>query len=213
MDYLELSLSVRPDAVDAAADILRSYVPAGVSIEAPYEAIDEDGGVSLEAAAPVRLRAWLPAGCAGSQAAVTAVRRDLGALIDGVVRPLRTRTVRDASWADAWKRHFPVLRVGRRVVIRPSWRRYRPRGDDVVVELDPGQAFGTGQHPTTRMCLEALEERLQPGATVLDVGSGSGVLAIAAALLGAAQVDAVDIDPAAVRATEGNSGRNGVAEC
>jgi ribosomal protein L11 methyltransferase len=78
-----------------------------------------------------------------------------------------------------------------------------------VIELDPGAAFGTGQHETTRLCLEALEERLRPGATVLDLGCGSGVLSVAAALLGAARVDALDVDPAAVRATDENAARNG----
>lgn len=212
MDYLELAVSVRPQAVEAAADLLRKHVPAGVSIEAPYESIDEEGGVSLDEDAPVRLRAWLASDGESEATRLTSLRRDLRALGDGVVRPLRIRTVRDASWADAWKRHFRVQRVGRRLVIRPSWRRHRPRKDDVVIDLDPGMAFGTGQHATTRMCLQALEERLKAGAAVLDVGTGSGILAIAAALLGAARVDAVDIDPAAVQATQENAARNGVGD-
>ncbi|MCH8994169.1 MAG: 50S ribosomal protein L11 methyltransferase [Chloroflexi bacterium] len=210
MDYLELAVAVRPQSVEAVADILRRHVPAGVSIEAPYTAADEEGGVALADDAPVRLRAWLPADGAGSRAVVVALRGELRDLGDALVRPLRARTVRDAVWADAWKRHFRPLRVGRRLVLRPSWRRYRARKNDIVIELDPGQAFGTGQHPTTRLCLEALEERLQAGATVLDVGAGSGILSLAAALLGAAHVDALDIDPAAVHATEENAARNGV---
>ncbi|OGO49347.1 MAG: hypothetical protein A2148_00105 [Chloroflexi bacterium RBG_16_68_14] len=210
MDYLELALAVHHQAVEAAADLLRRHVPAGVSIEAPYQALDEEGGAAPVQGAPVRLRAWLPADGARSRATVAALRRELRSLGDALVRPLRARTVPDSSWADAWKRYFPVLRVGRRLAIRPSWRRYRARPGDVVIELDPGAAFGTGQHPTTRLCLEALEERLRPGAIVLDVGAGSGILSLAAALLGAARVDAVDIDPAAVRATEENALRNGV---
>jgi len=209
-NYLELSLAVRPQAAEAAADVIRRHVPAGVSIEPPCTPLDEEGGVAFVDDAPVRLRAWLPADGAASQAALRSLRRELRSLGDGIVRPLRARTVDDASWADAWKRHFRVLRVGRRLVIRPSWRRYRPRPGDVVIELDPGMAFGTGQHATTRLCLEALEERIVPNSTVLDVGCGSGILAIAAALLGAARVDAIDIDPAAVRATSENAARNGV---
>ena len=212
MQYLELTVSVRPQAVEAAADLLRSHVPAGVSIEPPFDAIDEDGNVALDAGQPVRLRAWLPAEVDGSRAAVATLRHDLRALGDALVRPLRARVVQDESWADAWKRHFSVLRVGRRLVLRPSWRRYRPRRDDVVIDLDPGMAFGTGQHATTRLCLETLEERLAGGAAVLDVGAGSGIRSVAAALLGAARVDAVDIDPVAVRVTQENASRNGVGE-
>ena len=210
MDYWELSLAVRPQMVEAAADVLRRYTPAGVSIETPFEAIDEDGGVEIHADAPVTMRAWLSAEGSDSKTALSALRRELRALGDALARPLRVRTVQDDSWADAWKKHFPVLRIGRRLVLRPSWRRYRPRRDDVVIDLDPGMAFGTGQHPTTRLCLEALEERLTPGTAVLDVGTGSGILALAAALLGASRVDAVDIEPAAVKAASENAELNEV---
>ena len=208
MDYLELSLAVRPEAVEAAAEILRRHVPSGVSIEPPYEAIDEDGGVSLDGAAPVRLRAWL-ANDASARDTVRTVRRALRDLDSAIERPLRTRTVRDEAWAESWKRHFPVLRIGL-IVVRPSWRAYRPRVGDVVIDLDPGMAFGTGQHETTRMCLLALEERIMHGMKVLDAGCGSGILSIAAARLGAGRVDAIDIDPIAVRATKENAARNGV---
>ncbi len=209
MDYLELTVAVRAEAVEAAAHLLRHRAPAGVSLEAPYHAIDKEGGVALDPNAPVRLRAWLPAGREAS-ATIALLRRELRALGDSLVRPLRARTVSDASWADAWKRHFRTLRVGRAIVIRPSWRRYRKKRGDTVIELDPGMAFGTGQHATTQLCLEALEERIAQGAVVLDLGSGSGILGIAAALLGAKRVDAVDIDPAGVRATKENAERNGV---
>jgi ribosomal protein L11 methyltransferase len=129
---------------------------------------------------------------------------------------LQTRDVDEADWASAWKDHFPVLRVGRRLVIRPSWRRHRPAGDEVVLNLDPGMAFGTGLHPTTRLCLVALEEladsSTRPGALddvrVLDVGCGSGILSIAAARLGAKEVVALDVDPIAVDATMANARRN-----
>ena len=207
MDYLELTVAVRPDAAEAAADLLRRHVPAGVSIEPPYRATDEEGGVALDARAPVRLRAWLPAG-REANAAVALLRRDLRAL-RGIVRPLRARTVSDASWADAWKRHFRTLRVGRAIVVRPSWRRYTKKRGEIVVDLDPGMAFGTGQHATTQLCLEEVEKRIVKDMTVLDAGSGSGILGIAAALLGAKRVDAIDIDLAAVRATKENAARNG----
>lgn len=209
MDYLELTVSVRPQAAEAAAGLLREHAPAGVSLESPFDVLDDDGHVAQHDDAPVTLRAWLATNASG-KASVAALRAAFRALGDDIVGPLRARTVSDASWAGVWKRYFPVLRVGKRIVIKPSWRKHRPRREDVVLELDPGLAFGTGQHATTRLCLEALEERMRPGSKVLDVGCGSGILSVAAALLGAKRVDAIDIDPAAVRATKDNVKRNGV---
>ena len=102
-------------------------------------------------------------------------------------------------------------RVGAQIVICPPWRDYAPRPDDVVIALDPGLAFGDGLHPSTQLCLLALEERLWPGMRVLDVGCGSGILTIAAARLGAAAVDALDVESLAVRITRENVARNGLA--
>lgn len=116
------------------------------------------------------------------------------------------------DWRNSWKRHFTLLRVGQRLVIKPSWIDYAAQDGDVVVELDPGLAFGTGYHPTTYSCLEALEELVKPGNAVLDVGTGSGILTIAAARLGAARITAVDIDGHAVRAARKNFRRAGILE-
>lgn len=210
MDYLELSLAVDAGAVDAAADLLRAHAPAGVSIEPLAEPIDEDGAARIDPEASVRLRAWLPAG-EESRSSIARLRSDVRALA-GVRRPLYARTVHDSAWVDAWKRYFRTLRVGRSMVVKPSWRKHRVRPGDVVLELDPGMAFGTGQHATTQLCLEAIEELQPPGATVLDVGCGSGILSIAAAKLGATRVDALDIDPMAVEATAHNAERNSVGD-
>ena len=118
----------------------------------------------------------------------------------------------DEDWRDSWKQHFTLLRVGKNLVIKPSWIEYDEQPGDVVIELDPGLAFGTGYHPTTYSCLEALEELVKPGNLVLDVGAGSGILTIAAAKLGAAHVTAVDIDGHAVRAARKNFRRTGISD-
>jgi len=120
------------------------------------------------------------------------------------------RTLREEDWAHAWKIFYKPLRVGQRVVLKPSWEEFAAQPTDIVVELDPGMAFGTGLHPTTRLCIAALEEIVRPGDTVLDLGTGSGVLAIVAYKLGATHLLATDIDPISVEVTLENAGRNGV---
>ena len=118
----------------------------------------------------------------------------------------------DEDWRDSWKQHFTLLRVGKNLVIKPSWIEYEQQPGDVVIDLDPGLAFGTGYHPTTYSCLEALEELIRPGHSLLDVGTGSGILTIAAAKLGAAHITAVDIDGHAVRAARKNFRRTGISD-
>ncbi len=119
--------------------------------------------------------------------------------------------VREEDWAHAWKKHYKPLRVGQRIVLKPSWEEYIPEADDIIIELDPGMAFGTGLHPTTRLCIAALEEHVRSGDSVLDLGTGSGVLAIAAAKLGAIDIVGTDIDPIAVRTAIENVEINGFA--
>ena len=123
----------------------------------------------------------------------------------------RVRRLKESDWRESWKKHFGVQRIGRALVVKPSWTHYRLKGGEIIIEIDPGMAFGTGQHPTTAMCLRALEDLTRPGMRVLDLGCGSGILAIAAARLGASSVLALDIDPNAVRAARENAAANGVA--
>jgi ribosomal protein L11 methyltransferase len=118
------------------------------------------------------------------------------------------------TYLDAWRAWARPVRAGRRVVLHPAWlpEADDPSGDDVLVRLDPGRAFGSGSHPSTRLVVAAMEDHLRVGARVLDVGAGSGVLSVAACLLGAASAVAIDIDPAAVEATDANAAANRVAD-
>ena len=221
--WLELSVSADHEAVEAVSEILSRAAPGGTSVEPAFELVEEGLAARVDLERPARVRAHLPLNDVPAvRAAVTRAQRELGHLQAFGLRPIGDLTatiVREADWANAWKEHFPVLRVGRRIVIRPTWRRHRRQPDDVVLALDPGMAFGTGLHPTTRLCLASLESLADRGvlastgagggpSRVLDVGCGSGILAIAAGLLGAREVLAVDVDPIAVEATTANAARN-----
>lgn len=114
----------------------------------------------------------------------------------------------EKDWAETWKQYYKPVLVGERIVVKPIWEEYEPKNDELVVELDPGMAFGTGTHETTRMCIQALERYVKPETTVFDVGCGSGILAIAAAKLGAKLSVGVDLDPVAVESSKENVAHN-----
>jgi len=216
--WLELAVECDQEAVEAVSEILSRVASGGASVEQPFTTEQEGLAASPIPGAPATVRAYLPAlEMDAAQAAITETRERLGHLTAFDLRPigeLQVREVHEEDWATAWKEHFPVMRLGRRIVIKPTWREYDPAPDDVIIALDPGMAFGTGLHPTTRLCLVGLErwsdEGIVEGASTLDVGSGSGILAVGAALLGAGPVRAVDTDPIAVESTLENAARNGV---
>jgi ribosomal protein L11 methyltransferase len=217
--WLELAVDADLEAVEAVSEIIGRVAGGGTTVEPAFELVDDGLGARVDPSRPATVRGYVPArDASAAEAAAASVADALGHLQAFGIRPigeLRTRVVHEADWADAWKAYFPVLRVGRRLVIRPTWRRHRRAPGDVVLALDPGMAFGTGLHPTTRLCLTGLEPmadngRLE-GARVLDVGCGSGILAIAALKLDAASALGVDTDPIAVEATLANARRNGLA--
>lgn len=217
--WLELSVEADLEAVEAVSEILSRFAPGGTTIEPAFDLVEEGLGARIDPTRPSTVRAYVPArDPKAAERAAAEAGEALGHLQAFGLRPignLTTRIVHEADWAEAWKEHFPVLRIGRRIVIKPTWREHAAAPDDVVLDLDPGMAFGTGLHPTTRLCLAAVESaadrRLLAGARVLDVGCGSGILAIAAARLGAASVLGVDTDPIAIEATDANAARNGLA--
>lgn len=209
LQWIEVVVRVAPDDVDAVSDALREVSPAGVSIEPAIRTLDHDNFQYELLDEPTTLRVCL----AGPLTAADrrGLRRRLAAAAStGPLAPIQYRAVRDLDWAEEWKRYFKVLHVGERFVVRPSWEAYEAQPGELVIELDPGTAFGTGQHETTRLCLEALEGQVRAGMDVLDVGTGSGILAVGAVLLGAAFVHACDIDENAIAAAVENARRNGV---
>jgi ribosomal protein L11 methyltransferase len=221
MDWIELSVEVDPEAVEPVSELFaRIGYNGGVVVEQPlippqeeYSSWDELTQPEIDPTRPVSVRTYLPDDT-DAPAKEEEARRSLWAL--GMMRQvgeLRTRPCKEEDWANAWKAYYGVQRVGERTVIKPSWLEYTPREGDVVLDLDPGMAFGTGLHPTTRLCLAALERHIRPGLNVLDLGTGSGILAISAAKLGGPtlQVLALDTDPIAVEATAANVERNGLS--
>lgn len=124
-------------------------------------------------------------------------REDFGIVMGSLA--LEMQSVADEDWSENWKKYYKPFRIGTHLVVKPTWEPYAPEPDDLMIELDPGMAFGTGTHETTNMCMQLLEKHLSDGMRVMDVGTGSGILAIAAAKLGAKDVLAIDIDPDAVK--------------
>ncbi len=216
--WLELAVEADSEAVEAVSEILARVAPGGTSVEPGFELLEDGLAARIDPSRPATIRAYVPArDAAVAERARSTVETALGHLQAFGLRPigeLRTRFVDEADWAESWKAHFNVLHVGRRLVIKPSWLRHRRTGDEVVIDLDPGMAFGTGLHPTTRLCLEALEEVADRGplGRALDLGCGSGILSIAAVRLGATRVLGLDIDPIAVEATLANARHNRVGK-
>ncbi|NLV92088.1 MAG: 50S ribosomal protein L11 methyltransferase [Firmicutes bacterium] len=231
MKWVEVSVHTTSEASDAVASKLLSYQ----ELCGDYPA----GGVSIEdsqaLAAKAKRLVWdevveLPQGLADTGVVVRAYfppavvtprwLEELQAWLDQLPEfgldaegtKLKLKAVQTEDWAHAWKAHFHRQAIGNRLVILPSWEEYTPGPQECVITLDPGMAFGTGTHPTTVLCLEALEQWITPGDVVFDVGTGSGILAIAAAKLGARQVTAVDIDPVAAEAAQANVTGNDVAD-
>jgi len=203
LNWLEASVRVDGEAAEAVSEVFNRYGHGGAVLSTEFG--DDSSNMAV-----VTVKTYLPLDEEGLR-----TRRRIEEALWHLSQiyplpPPKFRELTEDDWANAWRKHYHILRVGQRIVIRPSWQEYKPRLDDIVVVLDPGMAFGTGLHPTTRMCLEALEEHLKPGAKVLDFGTGSGILAIAAAKLGAGSVLALDNDPLAVRAAQANVQANGV---
>lgn len=224
MKWAEVSIVVAREAQDIVAQIFDQLGAQGVSIEDPQEvnAFIDAGEWDFEDiprvpdGENVTVKAWLPHDeQLDYRLERFGIRIRKMQEVDGIDNgpcTISWKTVQDEDWADQWKQYFHVDKVGEHIVIQPSWEAYTPKDGDIVIDLDPGAAFGTGTHPTTAMCLRALEALVKPGEKVFDVGTGSGVLAIAAAKLGAALVVAKDYDQMAARVAQENVEKNDVAD-
>jgi ribosomal protein L11 methyltransferase len=211
--WLELAVTCDSEAVEPVSELFAAHgFNQGVAIEEAFTQDPDGDNFAVDPTRPVVVRTFLHAADV-TPGTIDEIRRALWHL--GRLRSIGDLVVterEEEDWANAWKAQYSVHRVGRRVLVKAPWHDYQPAPDEIVVELDPGMAFGTGLHPSTQLAMMAIEDELEPGARVLDVGTGSGVLATAAALLGASAVHGVDIEPVAVRSARENAERNGVAE-
>ena len=196
MTWLELSVEVPWEYAEPISYLFNHY-GRGLSIEDPE-------------ANRVLLRTYLRSTAHKAMSHIDIGVRLVSQLVPGT--ELRVTELKQEDWETAWKAHFSLLRIGQHLVIRPSWVEYQEEPEDVVIDLDPGMAFGTGYHPTTRMCLTFLERRVSPGMIILDLGTGSGILAVAAFRLGAAQTIGIDVDPIAVKVARSNCRANGLGK-
>lgn len=205
--WFEITARTPPDDVEAVSEAMRAVSPGGISVEEPVDILGPEKGFRVRPGEAVLVRAYLPA----SELGAVLTDRLRHAMEDFPAVELIAKPMYEQDWSVSWREFFGVVETGGRVVIVPTWIEHEAEPGQVVVSLDPGRAFGTGHHETTRLCLHALDRLVTPGVTMLDVGTGSGVLAIAAIKLGAAHVDGIDIDPIAVEVAQANCDENGVA--
>ncbi len=217
--WTEIKVTVDAADIDRAGDIANMVVPYGIYIE-DYTGLEEQVQqiahidlIDEELLAKDRSKAFIhiylepdvnPAEALGF------LSERLNA--EGISHSLDTSATKEEDWRNNWKKYFNPTPVGEKLLIRPTWRDDYDAGGRAVINLDPGLAFGTGNHETTRLCLQTIEKYLREGDTVLDVGCGSGILAIASLLLGAESAVGVDIDEVAVRTAVENAELNGVSE-
>lgn len=197
-----ISVTTSPEAEDAVSELLSSQFNLAAAAYFDLESQTSRVSVFLEAGkfSANAARRLIAAGLAR----IKSFGLDLGAA------KIEIAKVKREDWAESWKRHFHPLEIGPRLLVKPSWGKQRPAKNQAVVVLDPGLSFGTGQHPTTSFCLRQIVRCRKPGAaqSFLDIGTGSGILAIAAAKLGYAPVHAFDFDPESVRVAQENALKN-----
>lgn len=223
MKWCEISIQTSHEAVELIAEIFRDLGASGVVIEDPELVNDyitsgkwdyTDIPIAKETEVVVE-KAYLPVN-GELEGRIQTLQQEIKALesrgVNTAPAVLTTAELQDEDWSDTWKQYFHTEKPGERVVIKPTWEEYEPKNDEVVIELDPGAAFGTGTHATTSMCIRQLEKLVKPGMTVFDVGTGSGILSIISAKLGAKNIQAVDYDDSVLKIVEENLEQNNVQD-
>ncbi|WP_070120621.1 50S ribosomal protein L11 methyltransferase [Bacillus marinisedimentorum] len=225
MKWSEISIHTTQEAVEPISNILHEAGASGVVIEDPQDLVkawDTSLGEIYQLNPDdypeegVILKAYLPINSFLGET-VESIKEAINSLLVYDIDIGRNRVtiseVNEEEWATAWKKYYKPVKISEKITITPTWEDYKPVStDEIIIELDPGMAFGTGTHPTTVMCVQALERTVGTGDIVYDVGTGSGVLSIAAARLGAGHVEAYDLDDVAVKSARINVKLNKVSE-
>ncbi len=210
MNWKKISVRTTEENADIVASLLMDAGAGGVEMEggSVSEAASDEYALPETGTDVVTVSAYF--GEAGADALEETLRARLCEMFPDAPPELSVETVPDTDWNENFRRNFKAFRAAGRFVVKPSWEEYPAEADDIVLQIDPGMAFGTGDHESTRMCLELLQKYMQPGCRVLDVGTGSGILGIAAMKLGASSALALDYDPVSVRVAAENAAANGV---
>ncbi len=196
-------------AEELICNIFFSYNVKGVVCDVPLEEPDEGFGTdTLPKPGIYAVTGYLPL-VDTSDIIFQGIKKQALSLKDDTINiNIKTQIVDEKDWADAWKDYFDVTPVTDRITIKPDWKRYTPKKNEIVIHLDPGMAFGTGTHPTTAMCIKLIEKYLVPDSTFLDIGTGSGILMITAAKMGAGHLLGIDTDEVAIRVSRENLSKN-----
>jgi len=212
-DWLRIAVWADSESVESVSELFgRHGYNQGVVVEEQFRQDDDGDNAEIDPLRPVRVSTYLPLGDE-TEAELDQLRQGLWHLRQlGTVSELEAEPLRQSDWENSWKEYFQVTRIGHRIVIKPSWREYQPEAGDVVVEIDPGVAFGTGLHPSTRLALLWLEDIALAGKTMADIGAGSGILSIAGLKLGATNSVMLEIDSLAVKAMRHNLELNGLED-
>ena len=224
LKWSEFSIHTTDEAVEPVCNILHEAGASGVVIEDPKDLIKEWGDRfgEIYQLSPddypeegVMIKAYFPVNSFLAET-IEEIKASINGLllydIDLGHNKVQLAEVHEEEWATAWKKYYKPVKVSDSITITPTWEEYVPEGDEMIIELDPGMAFGTGTHPTTVLCIQALDKTVQGGEQIVDVGTGSGVLSIAAAKLGAKKVLALDLDYVAVESASLNVKLNHVSD-